>query len=159
MWGSNSHFQVNLSYILWIAAFNTSFIFGYLLLDLLFFPSPLSKSVYSPTSKLKIPADSAAFLRDHIDLPEIEGNPPVLLEAINRNGLVIFLVVRYIPSSNCSPLTYSSFCQANVATGLINISIPTMYISDWWAILVLAGYTCGVCGVAWNFRDRPIWKL
>lgn len=45
--------QANLPYVAWVAAYNTSFILGYLLLDLYFFPSPMLKSRYSPTSKLK----------------------------------------------------------------------------------------------------------
>jgi len=132
--------MANLSYILWVAAFNTTFLFGYLLLDLFFFPSPLSKSIYSPTSKLKVQADSGSLERNHLLQQPLEGNPPVLLEAINRNGLVLFLI-------------------ANVATGLINLSIPTMYLSDWWAMLVLAVYSCGICVVAWNCRGRRIWQL
>jgi len=126
----------NLPYILWISAFNTSFILGYLLLDLYFFPSPLSKSVYSPTSKLKVHADSS-------NLPietQQAGASPVLLEAINRNGLSVFLL-------------------ANVATGLVNMTCHTMYMSDVWAMVALSVYGFGICLVAWMMKDRRIWKL
>ena len=82
--------QVNLPYIAWVAAYNTSFILGYLLLDLYFFPSPLSRSMYSPTSKLKV--------QDTSRLPTLQQErpqtAPPLLEAINRNGLALFLLVR-----------------------------------------------------------------
>lgn len=91
--------QVNLSYILWVAAFNTTFLFGYFLLDLFFFPSALSQSVYSPTSKLKVHSPSGALPRDQLLQQPVEGNPPVLLEAINRNGLVLFLLVSDLPLS------------------------------------------------------------
>ena len=81
--------QTNIQYVLWIAAFNTTWLFAYLLLDLYFFPSPLSKSVYSPVSKLKMaPPMSPAFPKAE------ELSPPTLLEAVNTNGLVLFLIVR-----------------------------------------------------------------
>ncbi|KDQ51682.1 hypothetical protein JAAARDRAFT_163439 [Jaapia argillacea MUCL 33604] len=139
--GGVSRRLVNLPYILWVAAYNTTFLLGYLLLDLFFFPSPLSKSTYSPTSKLKVPKDSArldAVGTDHLikQLPKA----PALLEAINKNGLALFLL-------------------ANVATGLTNLMIPTMYTSDIWAMVVLGGYALGVCGVAWTFRKRRIWRM
>jgi hypothetical protein len=91
--------QVNLPYITWVAAFNTSFLLGYILLDLIFFPSPLSKSVYSPTSKLKVQPDSVLLSRDtrHDRGADGTATAPVLLEAINRNGLALFLLVGNVP--------------------------------------------------------------
>lgn len=82
-------------YILWVAAFNTSFLLGYLLLDLVFFSSPLSRSVYSPTSKLKVQPDPVLLGYGRRDGRGSDGTPggPALLEAINRNGLVFFLLV------------------------------------------------------------------
>ena len=87
--------QVNLPYILWVAAYNTSFLLGYLLLDLVFFPSPLSKSVYSPTSKLKVQPDPILLNHGRRDNRAFDGTlvAPALLEAINRNGLLFFLLV------------------------------------------------------------------
>ncbi|OCH86733.1 GWT1-domain-containing protein [Obba rivulosa] len=138
--GGISRRLVNLQYIIWVAAYNTSFLLGYLLLDLLFFASPLSKSMYSPTSKLKVHPD-AEFLsqRDNRRYDIVRG-AATLLEAVNRNGLALFLL-------------------ANVATGLINLSIPTMYASDWAAMLVLFMYAVGLCSVAWIFKDRKLWKF
>lgn len=91
--------QVNLPYVIWVAAFNTTFLLGYLLLDLVFFPSPLSKSVYSPTSKLKVQPDSVLLNYGRTDGKGSDTTPtaPALLEAINRNGLVVFLLVRGYP--------------------------------------------------------------
>ncbi|KAI9462017.1 GWT1-domain-containing protein [Lactarius psammicola] len=57
---------VNLPYVLWVAAYNTTFLLGYLLLDLAFFPTPLAKSTPMPA--------------------------PPLLEAVNRNALAVFLL-------------------------------------------------------------------
>jgi len=129
--------MANLPYVFWVAAFNTSFILGYLLLDLALFPSPLSRSLYSSTSKLKVPlpANDHNTERSIQQYQQQPGNPPVLLEAINKNGLALFLL-------------------ANVATGLINLTIPTMYTSDFWAMVVLCTYTFGMCLVAWAMKSR-----
>jgi phosphatidylinositol glycan class W len=64
----------NFPYALWIAAFNTSFLLGYLTLDMLFFPksSPMAKSARAPSTS--------------------EPAPPVLLAAINHNALPLFLL-------------------------------------------------------------------
>lgn len=92
---------------------------GYLLLDLLFFASPMSKSMYSPTSKLKVHpevrrkdsngtryASSSSTTATSTSIPdsssvsavgltgEKRGGAPTLLEAVNKNGLVLFLLVR-----------------------------------------------------------------
>ncbi|EMD36738.1 hypothetical protein CERSUDRAFT_83761 [Gelatoporia subvermispora B] len=131
---------VNLQYIIWVAAYNTSFLFGYLLLDLLFFASPLSKSMYSPTSKLKVHPDTEFLSQRENRKQDVARGAATLLEAINRNGLALFLF-------------------ANVATGLINLSIPTMYTSDWAAMLVLGLYATGLCSVAWVFKDKKLWKF
>ena len=98
--------MANLPYVVWTAAFNTTFLTGYLVLDLVFFPSPLSKSVYSPHSKLKVhPAPDVLGARGRAERAGKGGgagagvgvgaaSAPVLLEAINKNGLVLFLLVR-----------------------------------------------------------------
>ena len=83
-------------YIFWVAAFNTTFILGYLVLDLLFFPS---KSVYSQTSKLKVPDAMAG----QVGIQEEQERTPLLLEAINRNGLILFLAV-------CTVVQFSTIC-------------------------------------------------
>ncbi|KAI0748577.1 GWT1-domain-containing protein [Daedaleopsis nitida] len=148
--------MANLQYVVWIAAYNSTFLLGYLVLDLAFFPSPLSTSVYSPTSKLKVHPDPD-LLKDarHLAGPaaavgrergganpgvDFGSSAPPLLDAINKNGLVLFLL-------------------ANVATGLINLSMQTMYMSDWAAMLVLVVYSFGVSAVAWACRHRKIWTF
>lgn len=100
-------------YIVWVAAFNTSFMLAYLLLDLVFFPSPLSKSIYSPTSKLKVQPDPVLLNRDRSNAKGSEGTQiaPALLEAVNQNGLVIFLIVRTRSLSARSPGTNSRLGQ------------------------------------------------
>lgn len=63
--------QANLPYVLWTVGYNTTFLLGYLVLEIgLFGQNPDSDSI-------------------------IDAVPP-LLEAINSNGLAIFLVVRIL---------------------------------------------------------------
>ncbi|KAI0783212.1 GWT1-domain-containing protein [Abortiporus biennis] len=150
---------VNLPYILYTTSFNTTFLLGYLLLDLFFFPSPLLKSVYSPRSKLKVihhhggrksnvgrrresgeETIDGGDGREDVEITNWTGSSPELFEAVNKNGLVLFLL-------------------ANILTGLINLSIKTMYVQDYMAFLILVGYTFVVVGLAWCFRGRKIWRF
>ncbi|KAI6041480.1 GWT1-domain-containing protein [Pisolithus marmoratus] len=123
--------MVNLPYILWVSAFNTSFILGYCLLDMLFFPTRVShvKDSSDPNGR-----------RVMLDESSTGNRAPLLLEAINKNSLVIFLI-------------------ANVATGLINLSVKTMYTSDGKAMLILGGYAYCLCAFAWIFRSRRLWRF
>ncbi|KIM24843.1 hypothetical protein M408DRAFT_331516 [Serendipita vermifera MAFF 305830] len=65
---------------------------------------------------------------------------PELLEGFNRNGLVIFLL-------------------ANVLTGIINLSIETIYMPDGTALGILGAYLLFLCGFAWTFRGTRLLKL
>jgi len=126
--------QVNLPYIMWVAAFNTTVLLCYFLLDLAFSPTPLSKSTYSPVSGLKVvrhpnnndsdsdststptpvpPSGSfhhanASGLSPGMIMtagPSPMPAPP-LLEAINRNSLAVFLLVRFRPILAARMLSY-----------------------------------------------------
>lgn len=96
--------QANLTYVLWVSAYNTSFLFGYLALELFLFSAHSTQAV------------------------------PPLLEAVNTNGLAVFLV-------------------ANVLTGLVNVSMQTMYLDARTSMLVLVGYSVAVCALAWVGRS------
>ena len=75
--------EVNLPYILWVTAFNTSFLLSYLALDI--WISSIGDSGKT-TKQHKKKADAPP--------PVIQvGNPPPLLELINRHSLAIFLLV------------------------------------------------------------------
>lgn len=87
-----------------MTAYNTSFLFGYLALELSLFPIQSTNAV------------------------------PPLLDAINVNGLAVFLA-------------------ANVMTGLVNVSMKTMYADARTSMLVLVGYSVAVCGLAWVGRN------
>lgn len=88
---------------------------------------------------------------------------PPLLEAINQNALAVFLLVRSSLSLSLHVLLKMGWIghvgQANVATGVVNLSMRTMYASDGRAMAVLAAYAFGVCVFAWAFRGRRLWKL
>jgi len=96
--------QVNLSYIFWVAAYNTSFVLGYLLLDIYFSPSKLKQS---PDTKLAVPVGN----------PELRGDPPsqhppALLDAINKNGFPLFLLVSiYLTISGSLPPYFTMSCR------------------------------------------------
>ncbi|KAJ7656693.1 GWT1-domain-containing protein [Mycena rosella] len=111
----------NLAYALWIAAFNTSFILLYLVLDMLFFPLPAIRKGKAPP-------------------PAVPPAAPPLLAAINTNGLPLFLL-------------------ANAGTGLVNLSMRTMYAGTATAMGVLGLYALVVCVVAWRFRRTRVWRL
>ncbi|KAI0031804.1 GWT1-domain-containing protein [Vararia minispora EC-137] len=159
--------MVNAQYILWTAAYNTTFLLLYLALDLLLCPSPLSTSVYDPVSHLKVRA--RANTHDGRAAPAA----PRLLDAVNRNGLAFFLLVRrpfvlpaYSPSSRVPPpAPFSSprprhiltpHTQANLATGAVNLSMQTLYASDATALAVLALYASALCAFAWALADRRL---
>ncbi|CAE6398715.1 unnamed protein product, partial [Rhizoctonia solani] len=119
----------NTMYVLWVAAFNTTFLVGYVLLEGIWGGSPRSQPaaldrLRGPNSKgfapsFKLPGGSDS-IRERSG--PTDSATSGLLGAINLNGLALFLV-------------------ANIATGLVNMTISTMYAHDGQAMLVLFGYT------------------
>ncbi|KAF7371029.1 GPI-anchored wall transfer protein [Mycena sanguinolenta] len=103
----------NLAYGLWIVAFNTSFILGYVVLDMFFFPVPTAPKKAKP-SPTHILATSPA-------------RAPPLLEAISKNALPLFLL-------------------ANLLTGVVNLSMQTMYANTIVSMSVLSLYAFAICG-------------
>ncbi|KAF4613004.1 hypothetical protein D9613_010764 [Agrocybe pediades] len=182
--GGVSRRMVNISYILWVVAFNVSFLLCYVVvLDLWIYAdnaqtssaakSQLKKQQQQAVKQGGIGAGSSSPSRYaqqlNVDSPEfhqsqtqlqgqfyygnqysrsgsnsvvgssstlslsagnVHENPPLLLEAINAQGLPVFLL-------------------ANVLTGLVNFSMSTMYMSDGRAMTVLAVYSMVCCGVPW----------
>nr|ODN94123.1 GPI-anchored wall transfer protein 1 [Cryptococcus depauperatus CBS 7841] len=114
--GDVSRRLANTPYVLWTAAYNITFLLGYLLLSYFLSPSSSAPGLNTSTSS-STPSTS-------VDL-----RVPPLLEALNKNGLVVFLT-------------------ANLLTGLINISINTMYMGRWASMSVLTAYTMASVVVA-----------
>ncbi|KAG1859205.1 GWT1-domain-containing protein [Suillus subluteus] len=123
--------MANISYVLWVAAYNTSFILGYIFLDMVFFPTR--------TSKIRDPTDPSGK-RLLIEEKGPKSSAPALLEAINKNAFILFLL-------------------SNVATGLINLNIQTMFVGNMKAMCLLCAYFMGMCIFAWLFRRIRLWKM
>ncbi|KAM0751674.1 GWT1-domain-containing protein [Meredithblackwellia eburnea MCA 4105] len=110
----------NFPYVVWIAAFNATFLFGYLVLHMWATQSPFSDQ----KRKSSRPISPAA-------------HPPAIFDAMNRNSLLIFLI-------------------ANLLTGLVNLTMQTMYASNGKALIVLLLY-CGACTTAaWVLRTKRL---
>ncbi|KAJ9476259.1 GPI-anchored wall transfer protein 1 [Pseudozyma hubeiensis] len=105
MGGRTSRRLANLPYVLWVVAFNTSFLLGYVVVYGL---------VLQPVEEQEGRADSMT---------------PGLLEDLNRHSLTVFLA-------------------ANVLTGLVNLTVETMYTRDAVAVGLLLVYVGVCCGLA-----------
>ncbi|OXG78063.1 GPI-anchored wall transfer protein 1 [Cryptococcus neoformans var. grubii Br795] len=110
--GEVSRRLANAPYVFWVAAYNTTFLLGYLL---------LTHIIPSPTSSQTSPSILV----------------PPLLDAMNKNGLAIFLA-------------------ANLLTGLVNVSMKTMYAPAWLSMGVLMLYTLTISCVGWILKGRRI---
>ena len=75
---------------------------------------------------------------------------PPLLEAINANGLVVFLAV------SCDAQDGRADVKANVLTGIVNLSIKTMYAGPLVSLAVLFVYSAAVAAIAWTLRGYRI---
>ncbi|CAE6535070.1 unnamed protein product [Rhizoctonia solani] len=144
------NWQANTMYVLWVVAFNTSFLVGYVLLEGIWGGSSRGQPAAtdrlrgsnSPIRKgfpsgFKVPGGSDSIRERNAS---IDSGTSGLLGAINLNGLALFLL-------------------ANIATGLVNMTIPTMYTPDGQAMLVLLGYTFAFSLCAWLFRGRRILSM
>ena len=96
----------NLPYIFWTAAFNTTQLTLFCLVETIYFPA----SYRSADSSKQVQEDSYKHATSRV------------LEAYNRNGLFIFLV-------------------ANLLTGLVNMTVPTLHVDALPAMGILLGYS------------------
>ena len=101
----------NLPYFLWIAAFNTTQITAFCLVETAFFPA-----VYKSTDTK---AENDTYKQ----------STSRVMEAFNRNGLAIFLA-------------------ANLLTGLVNLTIPTLHVTNLQAMGILLLYASTLTGLA-----------
>ncbi|GAA5909839.1 hypothetical protein JCM8208_000965 [Rhodotorula glutinis] len=129
--GGVSRRLANAPYVLWTAAFNTSFLVLYLAVHHLDSSTVARASAASSLSP-SAAARASSPPRDGAVLP-----PPRLFVAINKNGLAVFLV-------------------ANLLTGLCNVSLSTLYAPDALALAVVTGYAASVCAVAWALRGTRV---
>ncbi|CAG8820468.1 4292_t:CDS:2, partial [Gigaspora margarita] len=90
----------NLSYVFWVIASNTTFLVLFQIVEITFF-----------------------------EYWKNERNLPFIIEAVNSNGLAVFLL-------------------ANLLTGLVNLSIRTLFVNDSLAECILAGYMFVIVAIA-----------
>ncbi|KAI1294507.1 Glucosaminyl phosphatidylinositol (GlcN-PI) nositol acylation protein [Mortierella claussenii] len=134
--------MANLSYFFWVVTFNTGYIFCFLLAEIMITqdePSALAIARAQAKAQLSTAGSSKKNQRPAatVLLPPL--TCPPLLEAVNRNGLAVFLV-------------------ANVLTGLVNLSIKTLYTPTWQALAILTAYMATVSALAWTWQVMG-WKL
>ena len=104
----NGAFKANFPYVIWIAAYNTTFIFLYLLVFESAVPHFIPSKPDLPTLHPQMqgiannsnlhPSRAGSPYQTEFAVNEEERSKriaPPLLEAINKNGLVLFLIVRH----------------------------------------------------------------
>ncbi|TKY86547.1 hypothetical protein EX895_004696 [Sporisorium graminicola] len=99
----------NVMYVLWVVAFNTSFLLGYVVVYMW---------VLQPVEKT---GGAGGAGQDPLT--------PTVFEDLNRHSLTVFLA-------------------ANLLTGLVNVTVRTMYTSDSMALLIVLVYTSACCALA-----------
>lgn len=81
-------------YVFWVAAYNISFTLAYILiLDLFFFPGTKPRKVPHHLKSPTLDYGQMQMQQQYQQPVEVEGNPPELLEAINKHSLALFLIV------------------------------------------------------------------
>ncbi|KAF8960380.1 Glucosaminyl phosphatidylinositol (GlcN-PI) nositol acylation protein [Entomortierella lignicola] len=127
--------MANLSYFFWVITFNTGYILCFLLAEIAITKDePSALTIARAQAKANI---STASGSKKILLPPL--SCPPLLEAINKNGLAVFLI-------------------ANILTGVVNLSIKTLYTPDSQALAILTAYIATVSALAWIWQAMG-WKL
>ncbi|KAK9238625.1 GWT1-domain-containing protein [Lipomyces kononenkoae] len=106
----------NLPYVLWVTSTNIVYILMYLLVEVIFYPSADPKSESS-----------------------FENVVPWGLEAVNENGLAVFLL-------------------ANLLTGAVNLSLNTLDIKNVQALTVLVLYAA-VLAFGAGFMKHKAWRV
>jgi phosphatidylinositol glycan class W len=101
----------NLPYFLWIAAFNTTQITAFCLVETAFFPAAFKNTDHKAEDGIYKQSTSR------------------VLEAFNRNGLAVFLA-------------------ANLLTGVVNLTVPTLHVTNLQAMGILLLYASTLTGLA-----------
>ncbi|EJT78937.1 GPI-anchored wall transfer protein 1 [Gaeumannomyces tritici R3-111a-1] len=120
-WGASlsvSRRMANLPYVLWVAWFNSATILAFYLAESLFF-----------TPRAGSTGAAAAAVDPRVEKETYMAASSRVLRAINRNGLAVFLV-------------------ANLLTGLVNMTVPTLDVGPAATMGILVGYAATFTGVA-----------
>ncbi|KAF4784230.1 hypothetical protein HER10_EVM0005719 [Colletotrichum scovillei] len=109
----------NLPYVLWTAAFNSTQLLAYALVDTFCFPSFYNATDAKTEKEAYHTATSRVF------------------RAYNRNGLFLFLI-------------------ANVLTGLVNMTVPTLNVGPMATMGILVAYSGAVTAIALGLDEYNI---
>lgn len=178
--------QANLAYVLWVTAYNTSFVLAYVCIFMLILEPAakaerhLNASTTASTDEVKsgsFEGDGRASDKFRVDERNYEKNDttdegrsmtPALLRSLNTHAFAVFLIVSEISSLALafafllfSPsLTFRAclLVKANLLTGTINLTMQTMYATNAVAVFLLLLYT-GTCLASASFLDVLDWKL
>lgn len=131
-----------MSYFFWVITFNTGYILCFLLVEIaITINEPSALAIARAQAKANLSTASSSNSKKRISatvqLPPL--SCPPLLEAVNKNGLAVFLV-------------------ANVMTGLVNMTVKTLYTPNLQALGILTVYIAVVTGLAWTWSVQG-WKL
>jgi phosphatidylinositol glycan class W len=127
----------NLPYVLWVAAYNTVFLLAYVTIYMVFLQPLDGRTLFraaTRTNKASAADETDSHGADHLGAAKV----PALLQALNTHSFAIFLL-------------------ANLLTGLVNVTMQTMYASNTIAVVVLLLYLAaclGYCLVAQAYGLR-----
>jgi phosphatidylinositol glycan class W len=123
--------QANLPYVLWVTAYNSTFLLCYVLIYMI-----LLQPLEAENGKSR----AEGFADDNEEEErKRDSKTPLLLASLNQASFLVFLV-------------------ANLLTGLVNISIQTMYSTNLTSIFILTLYTTICLGLA-TLSYLQGWKL
>ncbi|PWN33097.1 GWT1-domain-containing protein [Meira miltonrushii] len=145
--GQVSRRLANLPYVLWVVAYNTSFLLAYVAIYMVLL-QPLDENAMRQSSSAVKKGKSAIRNGDGGTYNGGSSSPtteaglaktPSLFHALNAQAFTVFLL-------------------ANLLTGLVNISIQTIFASNSFALFVLLLYLLTCLGIALLFQSQG-WKL
>lgn len=138
----------NLPYVLWVVAYNTSFLLAYVSIYMILLQPLDENALQQRTDPITKKGKGAVRNGDGGTYTSISSNhvtegglakTPSLLHALNSHAFAIFLL-------------------ANLLTGLVNISIQTIFASNSFALLVILLYLITCLGIAALFQSQG-WRL
>ncbi|KAG8924357.1 Glucosaminyl phosphatidylinositol (GlcN-PI) nositol acylation protein [Tulasnella sp. 418] len=167
----------NLPYVLWTTAVNSSFILGFMVLEILFSPRVPKQNPVTPPSPLieasPISSPSRSFeglkLTANGEKRRVseEGRLSARTSEEEEAGEYLPPPPKTAPPALKAPLlteainknSMTMFLLSNLMTGAINKSYETMYASDSVAMWILTTYTVVCCAIMWAARGKKLINL
>lgn len=129
MGGQVSRRLANLPYVLWVTAYNTSFLLAYVAIYMVLLQPLDERALRGGTVKGKGPVAEEEEEEAYAGQGDGSAKTPSLLQALNANAFAVFLA-------------------ANLLTGLVNVSMQTIYASDFVALAILIVYVSACLALA-----------